>query len=110
MIVSIVPPAAAEQVAEQYAKLAHLARERGELREARKRLHPPPVVPPRHKLRFGPIDMSAWETQRHNESTGATLSGFAVSPGRVSAPASVIHSPSDFSRMEPGTISKSPGR
>jgi phosphoenolpyruvate synthase/pyruvate phosphate dikinase len=48
--------------------------------------------------------MSAWETQRHNEPTGAILSGFAVSPGRVSAPASVIHSPSDFSRMEPGTI------
>src|SRR5215203_2250942 len=85
-------------------KLAHLARERRELREARKRLHPPPVVPPGHKLRFGPIDMSAWETQRHNEPTGAVLSGFAVSPGRVSAPASVIHSPSDFSRMEPGTI------
>jgi phosphohistidine swiveling domain-containing protein len=85
-------------------KLAHLARERRELREARKRLHPPPVVPPGHKLRFGPIDMSAWETQRHNEPTGAILSGFAVSPGRVSAPASVIHSPSDFSRMEPGTI------
>ncbi|HET6661329.1 MAG TPA: PEP/pyruvate-binding domain-containing protein [Rubrobacter sp.] len=85
-------------------KFAHLARERRELREARKRLHPPPVVPPGHKLRFGPIDMSAWETQRHNEPTGAILSGFAVSPGRVSAPASVIHSPSDFSRMEPGTI------
>ena len=84
--------------------LARLARERRELREARKRLHPPPVVPPGHKLRFGPIDMSAWETQRRNEPTGAVLSGFAVSPGRVSAPASVIHSPADFSRMEPGTI------
>ena len=84
--------------------LARLARERRELREARKRLHPPPVVPPGHKLRFGPFDMSAWETQRHNEPTGAVLRGFAVSPGRVSAPASVIHSPEDFSRMEPGTI------
>ncbi len=84
--------------------LARLARERRELREARKRLHPPPVVPPGHKLRFGPFDMSAWETQRHNEPTGAVLRGFAVSPGRVSAPASVIHSPEDFSRMEAGTI------
>ncbi len=28
----------------------------------------------------------------------------AVSPGRVSATASVIRSPADFSRMEPGTI------
>jgi pyruvate,water dikinase len=84
--------------------LARLARERRELREARKRLHPPPVVPPGHKLRFGPFDMSAWETQRHNEPTGTVLRGFAVSAGRVSAPASVIHSPDDFSRMEADTI------
>ena len=62
------------------------------------------MVPPGHKLRFGPIDMSAWQTQRRNEPTGAVLEGFAVSPGRVSASASVIHSPADFSRMEPGTI------
>jgi phosphoenolpyruvate synthase/pyruvate phosphate dikinase len=61
-------------------------------------------VPPGHKVRFGPIDMSAWETQRRNQPTGAVLRGFAVSPGRVTAPASVIRSPEDFSQMEPGTI------
>ena len=48
--------------------------------------------------------MSAWETQRHNEPVGAVLRGFAVSPGQVSAPASVIRSPADFVRMEPGTV------
>jgi rifampicin phosphotransferase len=85
-------------------ELARLARERNELREARKRLHPPPVVPPDHKLRFGPFDMSVWETQRHNEPAGAVLRGFAVSPGQVTAPASVIRSPADFLQMEPGTI------
>ena len=84
--------------------LASLARDRRELREARKRLHPPPVVPPGYKLRFGPFDMSIWETQRHNAPTGARLRGFAVSPGRVTAPASVIQSPADFSKMEPDTI------
>jgi pyruvate,water dikinase len=84
--------------------IAALADERRELREARKRLHPPPVVPPAYKVRFGPFDMSAFETQRRNVPEGTTLRGFAVSPGRVSAPASVIRSPSDFSRMEPGTI------
>jgi phosphohistidine swiveling domain-containing protein len=84
--------------------IAHQARERRELREARKRLHPPPVVPPGRKLRFGPLDMSAWETQRRNEPVGAVLRGFAVSPGQVTAPASVLHSPADFSRMEPGTV------
>ena len=66
--------------------LASLARDRRELREARKRLHPPPVVPPGYKLRFGPFDMSIWETQRHNAPTGARLRGFAVSPGRVRPP------------------------
>ena len=84
--------------------LARQARERRELRESRKRLHPPPVVPPDYKPRLGPFDMSAWETQRRNEPDGAVLRGFAVSPGRVSAPASVIRSPADFSEMEPGTI------
>jgi pyruvate,water dikinase len=48
--------------------------------------------------------MSAWETQRRNAPEGTTLRGFAVSPGQVTAPASVIHSPANFSRMEPGTI------
>jgi pyruvate,water dikinase len=85
-------------------KLANLAHGRRELREARKRLHPPPVVPPDYKVRIGPFDMSAFETQRRNVPDGTTLRGFAVSPGQVSAPASVIRSPDDFSRMEPGTI------
>jgi rifampicin phosphotransferase len=62
------------------------------------------VVPLGHKLRFGPIDMSAWETQQRNEPTGAVVHGFAVSPGQVSAPASVIRSPEDYLRMEPDTI------
>jgi pyruvate,water dikinase len=35
---------------------------------------------------------------------GPTLRGFAVSPGRVTAPAIVIHSPADFERMEAGAI------
>jgi len=48
--------------------------------------------------------MSAFETQRRNVVEGTTLRGFAVSPGRTSAAASVILSPADFSLMEPGTI------
>ena len=85
-------------------ELASVAHQRRELRDARKRLHPPPVVPQGYKLRFGPFDMSAFETQRRNVLEGTTLRGFAVSPGRTSAAASVILSPADFSRMEPGTI------
>jgi pyruvate,water dikinase len=85
-------------------ELARSACERRDLREARKRLHPPPVVPAGYKARFGPFDMSGMETQRRSVPEGTTLAGFAVSPGRVSAPASVIRAPEDFSRMEPGTI------
>ncbi|MCA1715765.1 MAG: hypothetical protein LC781_02530 [Actinobacteria bacterium] len=95
---------AARVTGQNRSDLARQARERRELREARKRLHPPPVVPPDHKLRFGPFDMSPWETQRHNEPAGAVLRGFAVSPGQVTAPASVICSSADFLQMEPGTI------
>ena len=50
------------------------------------------------------LDLSGSETQRRNLADATTLQGFAVSPGRVTAPASVIRSPADFAQMEPGTI------
>jgi pyruvate,water dikinase len=84
--------------------LARLARERRDLREARKRLHPPAAVPPSTRLKFGPFDMSGLETQKRNVDAGPVLSGFAVSPGKVTAPASVVLSPADFDRMVPDTI------
>ncbi|HYU20630.1 MAG TPA: PEP/pyruvate-binding domain-containing protein [Chloroflexota bacterium] len=93
------PPAATRR-----GDLASLARERRDLREARKRLHPPPAVPPDYRLRFGPLDMSVWETQRRNAPDSLELRGFAVSPGRVVAPASRVMSPDEFAKMEPGTI------
>ncbi|MFN8677056.1 MAG: PEP/pyruvate-binding domain-containing protein [Thermomicrobiales bacterium] len=85
-------------------ELARLARERRELREARKRLHAPAAVPPEAVMRVGRIDLSDRETQRRNAAGATTLRGFAVSPGRVTAPASVILSPDEFEQMEPGTI------
>lgn len=72
---------------------------RRELREARKRLQPPAVLP-----------VDAWEklssraVQKRNDASSDTLSGFAVSPGTVTGEASVILSPEDFSQMKPGTI------
>jgi pyruvate,water dikinase len=84
--------------------LARIARERRALRDARMRLHPPAAVPPDARLKLGPIDMSGFETQRRNVDGGPVLSGFGVSPGRVTAPASVIWSPADFELMQPGSI------
>src|SRR5262249_50716753 len=76
--------------------LAGLAQARRDLREARKRLVPPPAVPPTYRFQVGPLDLSARESVRRNAEDDATLRGFAVSPGRVTAPASVILSPADF--------------
>src|SRR5262249_17891046 len=84
--------------------LTRVARERRELREARRRRHPPPVVPQAFEWKLGPFDLSARMSQRRNTPEGPTLRGFAVSSGRITAPASVIRSPGDFGTMEPGTI------
>ena len=84
--------------------LASLAGERRQLREARKRLHPPAAVPPAARMKFGPFDISFAETQKRNVAEGPVLRGFAVSPGRVTGPACVILSPADFDRMLPDTI------
>lgn len=85
-------------------ELGGLATERRALREAQKRLHPPAAVPPNTGMRVGRLDLSDRETQRRNAPDATTLQGFAVSSGRVTAPASVILSPADFGKMEPGTI------
>jgi phosphohistidine swiveling domain-containing protein len=83
---------------------ATLARERRALREARKRLQPPAAVPPAYQFKLGPLDLSGRESQKRNTVNGTTLRGFAVSPGRVTALASVIRGPADFGAMQPGMI------
>ena len=73
--------------------------ERRELREARKRLHPPSVIPSEaaDELRHRAV-------AKANEDDSSTLDGFAVSPGVVTGPVSVIRSPDEFANMLPGTI------
>ena len=74
---------------------------RRELREARKRHHPPGTIPAEASnipsVRFK-------ETQIRNDEASDTLNGFAVSSGTVTARASVVLSQTDFDRMSPGTI------
>jgi pyruvate,water dikinase len=84
--------------------LGRVAQARRELREARRRLHPPAAVPPASGMQIGPFKLSPWETQRRNATGGRELQGFAVSPGRATAPASVVRSPADFGAMAPGTV------
>jgi phosphohistidine swiveling domain-containing protein len=83
------------------AELRQLAADRFELREARKRLHPPGTVPfdasedPSVKFK---------ETQVVNDPNSDTMMGVPVSPGTVTAPASLINSPAEFDQMRPGSI------
>ena len=82
-----------------------LAEERRALREGRKLLTPMPKVPENSSLKVGPIDISMFDpTPSDAGGEGAVLSGYAVSTGRITAPASVIHSIEDFDKMAPNSI------
>ncbi len=86
-------------------ELGNLAAERRELREARKRHHPPGTVPEEASdipsIKFK-------ETQIKNDDSSDTMNGFAVSSGTVTGRASVILSQADFDKMEPGSILVAP--
>ncbi|MDA0791321.1 MAG: PEP-utilizing enzyme [Proteobacteria bacterium] len=82
-------------------ELGELAEQRRELRERRKRLHPPGTCPPEASELPG---IAFKETQIKNDDTSDTLMGIPVSPGTVTAEASVIMNPSEFSNMIPGSI------
>ena len=85
--------------------LGRLASERRELREARKRHHPPGTVPDEASNVPG---IKFKETQIKNDENSDTMRGFAVSSGRITAPASVILGPAEFDKMAPGSILVSP--
>jgi len=81
------------------------AQERRALRESRKLLTPLPKVPEGATLKAGPFKLSMFDpTPSDAVNEGPVLNGYAVSTGRVSAPASVIYSTEDFNKMKPGTI------
>ena len=78
-----------------------LTADRRDLREARKRLHPPGTIPP--EARQDAI-VRGIETQTYNDPASATLKGVPVSAGLVTGVASVIRSATEFDRMKPGSI------
>ncbi|MGI9234087.1 MAG: PEP/pyruvate-binding domain-containing protein [Woeseiaceae bacterium] len=86
-------------------KLRELAAERRELREARKRHHPPGTLPPEVSQIAG---VSFKETQIKNDDGSDVMRGFAVSSGTITAKASVVLGPSEFDNMAPGSILVSP--
>ncbi|MFV0457876.1 MAG: PEP/pyruvate-binding domain-containing protein [Actinomycetales bacterium] len=86
-----------------------LARDRRDLRQARMRLTPQPVVPERGQLRFGPFTLRAFNpTPDHAPVEDGALTGYPVSAGTVTATACVIRSSEDFATMQPGSILVAP--
>lgn len=76
-----------------------LTADRRQLREAQRRLNPPEDIP-------GPPPW-AWGRSTSQDAAGEdgnTLKGSPVSPGQVTAEASLILSPNDFPKMRLGTI------
>ncbi|MHA2203317.1 MAG: PEP/pyruvate-binding domain-containing protein, partial [Candidatus Hodarchaeales archaeon] len=78
-----------------------LTLERRELREARKRLHPPGTIP---EIASNNPGVAFKETQIKNDPNSDILRGIPVSPGTVTSPASLIKSPAEFDQMQPDSI------
>jgi len=78
-----------------------LTAERRELREARKRLHPPGTIP---EIASNNPGVAFKETQVKNDPNSDILKGIPVSPGTVTSPASLIKSPAEFEKMQPDSI------
>ncbi|MYD97021.1 MAG: hypothetical protein F4X98_06500 [Gammaproteobacteria bacterium] len=74
-----------------------LAIDRRALRESRKRLAPPVEVP-------GPPPWAQSAAVAESDPGSSILKGSAVSPGKVTAEASLVLSAMDFAKMRPGTI------
>jgi pyruvate,water dikinase len=62
---------------------------------------PPVALPVKGGSRLLGIDFNRWMPARSGQASGNTITGFGASPGRVTAPACVIHGPEEFDRMQP---------
>jgi pyruvate,water dikinase len=82
-----------------------VVQERRTLQASRKLLTPPPKVPVRGVVEIGPFKFKMFDpTPSGVANAGPVLNGFAVSTGRITAPASVIQKVGDFNQMQPDTI------
>ena len=88
---------AARQAGQALPELKERVAEQRELQQARLRLVPPNTVPPEEA--WGP----GWG-KTANDADSDRLNGNACSPGQTTARASLVMSPADFAKMQPGTI------
>ncbi len=97
----IKPALAARGLGKAMPEYLALTAARRELREARKRLHPPGTIPEEASENPG---VKFKETQFKNDDSSDTLRGIPVSPGTITASASRIMNAQEFDRMQPGSI------
>ncbi|MFC4122418.1 PEP-utilizing enzyme [Nonomuraea zeae] len=71
--------------------------------QARRRV-PPPHLLPVGKTRIAGIDVSRLLPAQQVPEPGAAIKGVPGSPGRVTAPARIIHGPEEFGRMRQGDV------
>ena len=83
---------------ELHAKIA----ERKALWQERKRLIPPPQLPPKSK--YMGLDTEKVLASRGEQEEAGVIRGTPCSPGRVTGTARVLHGPEDFDQMQPGDI------
>ena len=88
---------AARQAGQALPELKERVAEQRELQQARMRLVPPNTVPPEEG--WGP-----GYGKTANDADSDILNGNACSPGQTTARASLVMSPADFAKMQPGTI------
>ncbi|NIM48724.1 MAG: phosphoenolpyruvate synthase, partial [Gemmatimonadales bacterium] len=72
---------------------------------AAQRATPPLALP---EIKFLGMDIGKIKTAQAREHKGDTLKGVAASPGRVTAPARVLHGPEDFDQMKAGDVLVAP--
>jgi pyruvate,water dikinase len=73
--------------------------------QAARRVTPPMMLP---QIKFFGKDMEQIKAARAKKRAGDTLKGVAASPGRVTAPACILHGPEDFSQMKDGDVLVAP--
>jgi phosphohistidine swiveling domain-containing protein len=83
-------------------RMTEEVQERKNLWQARKQVTPPPQLPP--KAKYLGMDWEQFLAGGAGSDEGDLIHGVGASPGKVTAPARVLHGPQDFDEMRPGDV------
>jgi pyruvate,water dikinase len=86
---------------EELSSLAEVIPQRKAIWQSANRAAPPMALP---QIKIFGFDVMKLKSGRARKDGEDTLKGVAASPGTVTAPASVLHGPEDFSKMRTGNV------